>query len=102
MVRFDLAPGTARDFDQLTGETVELVRSREPGTLIYACHEVGEEPSSRVFYELYRDEAAFEEHERQEHVRRFLRYREQYLAGPPRIEFLSLRTAKGVPQPKRA
>jgi quinol monooxygenase YgiN len=34
-----------------------------------------------VFYELYRDRQAFEAHERQEHVRRFLKGREQYLAA---------------------
>lgn len=51
-----------------------------------------------MFYELYRDEAAFEEHERQQHVRRLLAQRERHLAGPPRIEFLGLQLAKGVPE----
>jgi hypothetical protein len=31
---------------------------------------------------VYRDRYAFDEHERQPHVRRFLNEREQYLAGP--------------------
>ncbi len=97
VVRFELVAGQEGGFDRLTEETVELVRTREPGTVVYACHEVAEERAARVFYELYRDRAAFEEHERQDHVRRFLAEREQYLAGPPRVEFLSLRTSKGVP-----
>lgn len=50
-----------------------------------------------MFYELYRDREEFEDHERQEHVRRFLAERQQYLAAPPRVEFLGLRIGKGVP-----
>src|SRR5207245_10922949 len=53
--------------------------------------------AARVFYELYRDAAAFEEHERQEHVRRFLDERSQYLVGPPRVEFLHVQASKGTP-----
>lgn len=97
VVRFDVAPDQAAAFDELTGETVDQVRTREPGTLVYACHAVTDEPSARVFYELYRDREAFEDHERQDHVRRFLAEREQYLTGAPRVEFLTLQTAKGVP-----
>lgn len=97
VVRFDVAPDGVAAFDQLTDETVEQVRTQEPGTIVYACHAVAEEPSTRVFYELYRDREAFEEHERQEHVQRFLAEREQYLAAAPRVEFLTLQTAKGVP-----
>lgn len=96
-VRFDLKPGAEESFDALVRETLSRIASDEPGTLIYACHEVDGAPSSRAFYELYRDPAAFEEHERQEHVRRFLREREQYLAGPPRVEFLGVQAAKGAP-----
>ncbi|MFP5372164.1 MAG: putative quinol monooxygenase [Actinomycetes bacterium] len=99
VVRFDIAAGQEAAFDRLTDETVDLVRSREPGTLVYACHAVSEEPSARVFYELYRDRDAFEAHEAQDHVRRFLEEREQFLIGPPRVEFLALQTGKGVPVP---
>lgn len=97
VVRFDVDPDQVAPFDDLTDETVEQIRMREPGTLVYACHAVAEAPSARVFYEVYRDRQAFEEHEQQEHVRRFLTEREQYLIAAPRVEFLTLQTAKGVP-----
>ncbi len=97
VVRFDLEEGSAEGFDQLVGETAPLIRSQEPGTLIYACHAVQGEPSTRIFYELYRDREAFEELERQPHVKRFLAEREQYFAGPPRVEWLSFQGGKGVP-----
>lgn len=82
LVRF-----TARDdvaaaaFDQLAAETLEGIQAKEPGTLVYVSHVPVDEPTVRVFYELYTDREAFARHEEQPHVRRFLVEREQYLAG---------------------
>ena len=98
VVRFDLDDGADEEFDALVAETVRLIEQREPGTLIYTCHAV-QDASARIFYELCLDRDAFDEHERQEHVRRFLDEREQYLASPPRVEFLDLQVGKGVPEP---
>jgi quinol monooxygenase YgiN len=98
VVRFDLKDGTGEAFDVLTREAVALIRDAEPGTLIYACHGVDGDADARVFYELYRNKDAFEEHELQEHVRRFHEKKERYLAGEPRVEFLNLHVGKGVPQ----
>ena len=95
VVRFSLRPGSEDAFDRLVSETVQLIGEREPGTLIYAVHAVEDDPAGRVFYELYRDRAAFAEHEAQPHVRRFLAERERYFSGPPRVEFLSLRLGAG-------
>lgn len=96
VVRFELRPGCAPGFDDLTAATLAGVRRGEPGTLLYVCHSVEDDPSARVFYELYRNREAFEEHERQPHVRRFLAEREQYLAST-RVEFLALAGSKGLP-----
>lgn len=95
-VRFDLLPGSGAAFDQLVAETAPLIESTEPGTLVYITHTVNGEPNARIFYELYRDREAFEDHENQEHVRRFLAEREQHLAHSPRVEFLELATSKGI------
>jgi quinol monooxygenase YgiN len=97
VVRFDLKPGTGEAFDALAGKAVSLIQTSEPGTLIYACHSVEGGPNARVFYELYRDRIAFEEHERQPHIRHFLEERQRHLAGPPRVEFLALQAGKGTP-----
>ena len=43
--------------------------------------------------------AAFDDHERAEHVNRFHEMKAQYLAGEPRVEFFSLHVGKGVPEP---
>jgi quinol monooxygenase YgiN len=100
VVRFNLKAGTGRQFDALTRDVVAVIREAEPGTLIYACHAVEGDADARIFYEVYRDRAAFEDHEGAEHVTRFHQEKAQYLAGDPRVEFLSLHVSKGVPEPQ--
>ena len=85
----------AKGFDNLVGETVAKIGESEPGTLIYAVHKVKDAPLSRIFYELYESREAFDVHERQEHTKRFLDERDQYLTGA-RVEFLEPPTGKGV------
>lgn len=85
----------AEAFDRLTAATVEQIRQQEPGTLFYVVHSVEGDPLQRIFYELYRDRAAFDTHERQEHVKRFLADREQYLSSTE-VDFVMPQTGKGV------
>ncbi|QPP08340.1 antibiotic biosynthesis monooxygenase [Streptomyces bathyalis] len=80
-VRFTLRDGAAEGFDALVRETTAAIQQKEPGTLVYACHEVDGAPEQRIFFELYADYAAFEEHERQPHTRRFLEERDRYVAN---------------------
>ncbi|GAB2978059.1 antibiotic biosynthesis monooxygenase [Amycolatopsis acidiphila] len=95
IVRFYLRDEVAAEqFDSLVAETVPLIRATEPGTLIYAVHKVKDAPLSRVFYELYESREAFDQHEANEHTKRFLAEREQYLTGV-RVEFLDSPTGKG-------
>ncbi|MFF5025525.1 putative quinol monooxygenase [Streptomyces collinus] len=71
-VRFTLRDGAGEAFDELVREAAAEVLEHEPGTLVYACSEVEGAPNQRLFFELYADRAAFEEHGRQPHVRHFL------------------------------
>jgi quinol monooxygenase YgiN len=96
VVKFVLKPGHEETFDALVAETLPGIRSSEPGTLIYTCHVVDGAPGERVFYEIYEDRAAFEAHEDQAHVRRFLMERKQHLDRVD-VDFLSLIDGKGVP-----
>src|SRR5262245_2569115 len=93
VVRFTVRPGAEEAFDVLTAQTVAKIRTSEPGTLIYNCHRVDGAPQQRIFYELYQDRAAFDEHERQDHVRHFLSEREPLLQAKE-VDFLSLDAAK--------
>jgi quinol monooxygenase YgiN len=97
VVRFDLRDADAADrFDALVTATTEKIQAEEPGTLAYVVSTVEGAPLSRVFFEVYADRAAFEAHERAEHVRSFLSQREQYVAGL-RVEFVTPVGGKNVP-----
>ena len=94
VVRFDLHDEeAARGFDALVAQTTPLITSQEPGTLVYAVHEVEDAPLSRVFYELYASREAFEQHESEPHVRHFLTELEQHLADR-QVTFLSSPSGK--------
>jgi quinol monooxygenase YgiN len=86
---------SAQAYDRLVAETVEAIKASEPGTLVYACHLVEGQPLQRMFYELYRDSAAFEAHEAARHTRRYLAERDQYLAST-QVDRLTLQTGKGT------
>jgi quinol monooxygenase YgiN len=85
VVRFELLDGHGDAFDQLTTETVERIKSKEPGTLVYTAHVAAGWPAARIFYELYRNEEAFRAHESTPHVRRFLTERSSHLRNDPEV-----------------
>jgi quinol monooxygenase YgiN len=93
VVRFTVRPGCEADFDQLVARTAGGIRAHEPETLVYACHQVKGTPRERIFYELYRDRAAFNDHEAQPHTRRFLTEREPLLEST-QVDFLVLSDGK--------
>jgi quinol monooxygenase YgiN len=86
---------SAAAHDELVAATVAAIRANEPGTLIYAVHRVDGEPLQRIFYELYRDRAAFEAHEASPATRRYLEARGQHLASTE-VDWLTLQTGKGT------
>ena len=86
---------SAEAYDRLVAETVEQIKAREPGTLVYAVHTVKDHPLQRIFYELYRDKDAFDAHGATAHTRRYLAERDQYLAATE-VDWLTLTTSKGI------
>ncbi len=86
---------SAEAYDHLVAETIEGIKAREPGTLVYASHKVEGQPLQRIFYELYRDEAAFDAHGAAPHTRRYLAERDQYLASTE-VDRLTLQAGKGI------
>jgi quinol monooxygenase YgiN len=95
VVRFTIRAGHEREFDELVAGTVAAIAEHEPGTLLYVTHAVDQQPSLRIFYELYRDRAAFDEHERQPHVRHFLTERKR-LVERTEVDRLSPLAQAGV------
>ena len=57
---FTLLDDRVADFDRLAEQTAEEIRLGEPDTLVYVIHLVPNAPMQRIFYEIYRDRAAFE------------------------------------------
>jgi quinol monooxygenase YgiN len=95
-VRFTCKDQASADaYDRLVTETVEQIKTGEPGTLIYAVHTVRDQPLQRIFYELYADKEAFDAHGAAPHTRRYLAERDQYLASTE-VDWLTLTAGKGT------
>ena len=100
---YTLLDDTAEEFERLASEVVEQVKAREPDTLVYVMHGVPAAPMQRILYAVYRDEAAFDRHERQPYIRQFEQEREPFVLATNVIE-LGVRHAKFTPptaQPQR-
>jgi quinol monooxygenase YgiN len=69
---YTLLDDRVAEFDRLAERAAEGVRTTEPDTLVYVIHVVPKAPMQRIMYEIYRDRAAFESHERQPHIQRFI------------------------------
>jgi quinol monooxygenase YgiN len=95
---YTLQEGRAEEFDRLIEQVVELVRSMEHDTLVFIVHAVPSAPMQRILYEVYRDRAAYEEHNRQPYVARFEIERAPLVLATNVIE-LGLQQAKVSPFP---
>ncbi len=88
VVRFEVKEESLGEFDELVSSTLQGIRSVEDGTLMYFSSAAPDDPCSRIFVELYRDEDAFHAHEEYPHTRRFLVARGDLL-NSFRVEFLT-------------
>jgi quinol monooxygenase YgiN len=95
---FTLLDDRVADFDRLAEQTAEYVRTGEPDTLVYVIHLVPNAPLQRIFYEIYRDRAAFDSHESQPYMQRFVAERRTCVLATNVIE-LRLKYAKVAPLP---
>jgi quinol monooxygenase YgiN len=95
---FTLLDDRVADFDRLAEQAAEEVRIGEPDTLVYVIHLVPNAPLQRIFYEIYRDRAAFDSHEGQPYMQRFVAERRSCVLATNVIE-LRLKYAKVAPLP---
>jgi quinol monooxygenase YgiN len=93
---YTLLDDKVADFDRIAEQAAEQVRANEPDTLVYVIHTVPKAPMQRIFYEIYRDRAAFERHEGQPYVKRFVTARRPCVLATNVIE-LRLKYAKISP-----
>jgi quinol monooxygenase YgiN len=95
---YTLAEGHEEDFDALAEKVVAEVRASEPDALVYAVHSVPNAPMQRIFYEVYRDRTAYEEHKRHLYIQRFDLERGPHVLATNVIE-LGTQQAKLSPLP---
>jgi quinol monooxygenase YgiN len=93
---YTLLEDKVADFDRVADEAAEQVRAQEPDTLVYVIHTVPKAPMQRIFYEIYRDRAAYERHEQQPYIKRFVTARRPFVLATNVIE-LRVKYAKISP-----
>lgn len=87
IARLQAAPGKADALAALLREQAAVVRREEPGCLAYIPHRDTADPDAFLFYELYRDKAAFDLHRASPHLATFRerREREGLVTGPAEV-----------------
>jgi quinol monooxygenase YgiN len=68
---YTLLESGAAEFDRLASTVLEQVRTTEPDTLVFVVHGVPSAPLQRILYQVYRDRAAYDEHQRKSYVTDF-------------------------------
>jgi quinol monooxygenase YgiN len=86
------------EFDQLTERVVDLVRKREPGTLVFIAHAVPSAPTQRILYQVYRSREAYQTHLAQPYIQQFDLDRRAFVMATNVVE-LGLQQAKVSPFP---
>ena len=82
VIRYDLTDeAAATRFDELAAALVAQIAAHEPRTTLYAFHTVDGEPLTRLLYELYPDQEAFQAHQDAGYFKEFLGAREPLLAA---------------------
>jgi quinol monooxygenase YgiN len=89
LAKIRAAKGKGDALAALLEEQVAKVRSTEPGCLVYRPHRSTKDPDLFVFYEQYKDDAAFDAHRKSPHLAAYRERREKegLTEGAPEVEF---------------
>jgi quinol monooxygenase YgiN len=77
VARIRAAKGKGDALAALLTEQVGVVLAAEPGCLVYRLHRSTRDPDLFLFYEVYRDEPAFELHRKAPHLAAYRERREK-------------------------
>ena len=89
VARIKAKQGSEKILEDACRAMVPKVRG-EAGTETYICHRSVPDPSVFLFYEVYKDQAAFEAHGNSPHMAEFLVALRGNLDGHPQIDMLSV------------
>ncbi len=95
IARIKVKADRAAAFEDEARKMVAHVQANEPGTLVYACHRSTADPTVYVFYEVYRDQAAFALHGGSPAMQAFFGALGGIVDGRPTIEMFEDVAAKG-------
>src|SRR5713101_7546458 len=93
------AKGKGDALAALLAEQAAVVRKAEPGCLVYRPHRSTKDPDLFIFYEQYKDDAAFDAHRKAQHLAAYRERREK--EGPtgrsrPRPDHRSALPSRGA------
>lgn len=77
--------GKQAEFEAVAKELEAAVAANEDGTLYYKLFKVTGAPTTYIFMEQYRDQAAVDAHRNYDHFKRLGKAMGPFLAGPPKI-----------------
>src|SRR5215467_2018195 len=82
------AKGKGDALAALLAEQAGVVRKADPGCLVYRPHRSTKDPDLFIFYEMYKDDAAFDVHRKAQHLAAYRERREKegLTEGPPEVE----------------
>src|SRR6185369_1840136 len=82
------AKGKGDALAALLKEQVAAVMKAEPGCIVYRPHRSTKDPDLFIFYEQYKDDAAFDAHRKAPHLAAYRERREKegLTEGPPEVE----------------
>ena len=88
VAKIHAAKGKGDALAALLAEQAGVVRKAEPGCLVYRPHRSTKDPDLFIFYEMYKDDAAFDVHRKAPHLAAYRERREKegLTEGPPEVE----------------
>ena len=89
VARIRAAKGKGDALAALLAEQAGVVRKAEPGCLVYRPHRSTKDPDLFIFYEQYKDDAAFDVHRKAPYLAEYRarREREGLTEGATEVEF---------------
>jgi len=85
VARLTVKSGQEKAFLKVASNLVNITRTEE-GNLFYTMYQSVENPTDFIFYEEYKDDAAFKKHSESEHFAAFVQAIKEILNGDVKIE----------------
>lgn len=89
IARIKAKQGSEGALEQAFRDMIKKVRAAEPGCQAYVLHKSNQDPTQFVWYEVYSDQAAFDNHRKTEHMKEMGGRIADLLDGRAQVEILT-------------